>query len=270
MRCRPLIWWSFSDLKVLLIKVRISCHMRVSGLFQLWWNMRVFMMPAIKLLGSSVIKCSHSDPVLSIICILSFQMTESFFKSVPYKLVEWRTVKDVNKLEVDLLILLRAILAVLNWREIELVLLDGRAQCVLKKRESKSKVHFSCIPISRLENFIFSSSEQWQLPSPVLPSAFQQAKAAEKGKMCRAWLKANGKWCLEYYKVACSFLKYFLLELSKVMVSYSKYIQWTPVGRQQRGKLISPLQSFYEIWTLLTLYFPWTNELHLRCSFYWV
>lgn len=71
-------------------------------------------MPAIKLLGSSVIKRSHSDPVLSIICILSFQMTESFFKSVPCKLVEWRTVKDVNKLEVDLLILLRAILTVLN------------------------------------------------------------------------------------------------------------------------------------------------------------
>lgn len=135
MRCRPLVWWSFSDLKVLLIKVRISCHMRLSGLFQLWWNMRVFVMPAIKLLGSSVIKCSYSDPVLSVICILSFQMTESFFKSVPCKLVEWRTVKDVNKLEVDLLILLRAILAVLNWREIELVLLDGRAQCVLKKRE---------------------------------------------------------------------------------------------------------------------------------------
>lgn len=53
-----------------------------------------------------------------------------FLKCMPCELVEWRTVKDFNKLSVDLLILLRAMLTVLKRREIELVLLDERAPLV--------------------------------------------------------------------------------------------------------------------------------------------
>lgn len=48
---------------------------------------------------------------------------------MPCELVEWDA-KGINKLEVDLLILLRAILTKLNWREIELVLLDETAPCI--------------------------------------------------------------------------------------------------------------------------------------------
>lgn len=101
-------------------------------------------------------------------------------------------------------------------------------------------------------------------------AAFQQTKTAEEGKMWWAWLKANRKWCLEYYKVACSFLKHFLLKPSKLMMCYSNNIWRTLVVRDQSEKFISPHQSVCQIWTLM-LHFAWSSKwdeiYNLRCFF---